>query len=222
MSGERWSVYRHGRQPCADATGRASVYFQGMELEVRGASSWGAKRRLLLPPAMHSSVPPRQGTSLKRPPHHQHHHHLRQHLYLRRPPSTSLGLHNKKLTELMCQSLLANPPPPTTTPPPAPEELGLCLIHRRPPSESPPPTPPLHTAHSTSLGPGVLPGVPFGKRCQRDNMDVSWWWWVGGVWGSGQRQPHQPQFNSLYSNYCSPLLPPPAIARLYQAARPRR
>lgn len=172
MSGERWSVYRHGRQPCADATGRASVYFQGMELEVRGASSWGAKRRLLLPPAMHSSVPPRQGTSLKRPPHHQHHHHLRQHLYLRRPPSTSLGLHNKKLTELMCQSLLATPPAPHHHPPACSRRTGSLFNSQTAPVGV---APPLHTASSTSLGPGVLPGVPFDKRCQRDNMDVSWW-----------------------------------------------
>lgn len=114
------------------------------------------------------------------------------------------------------------PPSPHHHPPACSRRTGSLFNSQTAPVGVAPTHPPLHTAHSTSLGPGVLPGVPFGKRCQRDNMDVSWWWWVGGVWGSGQRQPHQPQFNSLYSNYCSPLLPPPAIARLYQAARPRR
>lgn len=125
--------------------------------------------------------------------------------------STSLGLHNKKLTELMCKSL------------PASHSLPHACS-RRTGSLFNPQTPP--TTHSPlhQSGAGVLPGVPFGKRCQWGNMDVSccWWWCrVGGGGGGGVTAPSA-ALNSLYSNYCSPLLQPPATARLYQAARPHR
>lgn len=97
-------------------------------------------------------------------------HNLRQHLYLRRPPSTSLGLHSKKLTKLMCQSL------------PASHSLPLAGSRRTGSLFN------LQTAPTThSLlhqpGAGVLPSVPFSKRCQWGNMDVSWWWWWGGSGG---------------------------------------
>lgn len=176
-----------------------------------GASSCAGKRRLLLPPAMHSSAPPGWSTSLKRCP----------------PPpaplpptsvsaeaslvSTSLGLHNKKLTELMCKSLPAS----HSLPHASSRRTGSLFNPQTPPTTHSP----LHPS-----GAGVLPGVPFGKRCQWGNMDVSccWWWcWVGGGGGGGVTAPSA-ALNSLYSNYCSPLLQPPATARLYQAARPHR
>lgn len=106
------------------------------------------------------------GAHRSTPPSSSRQYHLRQHLYLRRPPSTSLGLHNKKLTELMCQSL------------PASHSLPLACS-RRTRSLFNPQTPP--TTHSPlhQSGAEVLPGVPFGKRCQWGNMDVSWWWGLG-------------------------------------------
>lgn len=164
-----------------------------MERVVRGASSCAGERRLLLPPAMHSSAPPRRSASLRRPP-------LRQHLYLRRPPSTSLGLHNKKLTELMCQSLPAS----HSLPPACSRRTGSLFNPQTPPTTHSP----LHQS-----GARVLPGVPFGKRCQWGNMDVSWWWWW---WWVGARVGDSPTSRSLI--HCILIIAPRSCSRQRQHA----
>lgn len=147
MSGERRSVYRHKRLVvAADATGLASRLFPGDEAggpggllvcweETSLASTCNAF--ISLARIGHIAQKKRQ-------------HHLRQHLCPQKPPSTSLGLHNKKLTKLMFHSLLAS----HSLPHAALEELGLCLIHRHPPQ---------HAACSTSLGLGYSQAYPSAR-----------------------------------------------------------
>lgn len=116
VSGERRSVYRHGRLRRADASGR-------LPPSICSRSSWRSGGLLggvgqettspVLPPATHSSALPGRGASLKKTCHHLSH-----------PPSANICI---------CRGPhLIRTPQQEPHRDNAREELGLCFIYRRP------------------------------------------------------------------------------------------